>query len=192
MNMPCKCEDTDEARILKKRGLPSATLRFIGGVNKTPSGPYAQYKTGKIYVVHEKFANQEIYPYWEPCEKEEIIETTEDDGKPLFISEDDVTTESPKIEVSIDSTDSTEDDVTTSVEVVEEEKSEEDEPSDGLTTLAFTVNQGGKLEAVSGFSEKEAISGMDTATLHAYIMANGGKADKRWGRKRLIQEALKL
>jgi len=157
MNMPCKCEDTDEARILKERGLPSAMLRFIGGFNKTPSGPYAQYETGKVYVVHAKFANQEIYPYWEPCEKEEV------EG----------------------STDSGEDDVVISVE-------EEDESSEGLSTLGFTINQGGDVTESAGFSEQEAIRGMDEATLRAYIVGNNGKVDSRWGRKRLIQEALKL
>jgi len=156
MKMPCKCEDTDEARVLKERGLPTAELRFIGGFNKTPSGPYAQYETGKVYVVHAKFANQEIYPYWEPCEKEESEDS-------LIENQD-----------SID------------------ESEIEDESSEGLNTLGFTINQGGDMTESAGFSEQEAIMGMDKATLQSYIVGNNGKVDARWGRKRLIQEALKL
>jgi len=180
--MPCKCEDTDEARVLKERGLPSATLRFIGGFNKTPSGPYSQYETGKVYEVHAKFANQKIYPYWEPCEKEETPEVEEivEDfsltlGDELVIEEDE----------AVASTDSAKDDVAATEEP-------ELEPSTGLSTLAYTINQSGDMTPETGFSEREAINGMDTATLQAYILGNHGKVDKRWGRKRLIQEALKL
>ena len=176
MNMPCKCEETDEARILKERGLPTATLRFIGGFGRTPRGPYVQYETGKVYVVHAKYANKEIYPYWEPVDEDEVSEETEDvDDEP---SVDD--------EVKEDSTDSTEDDVATSAD------EEEHEPSEGLNTLAYTINQAGSMTENTGFSEREAINGMDKDTLRAYIMGNHGTVDKRWGRKRLLQEALKL
>jgi hypothetical protein len=182
MNMPCKCEDTDEARVLKERGLPSAMLRFIGGFGKKNAGPYAQYETGKVYVVHEKFANQEIYKYWEPCDKEESIEPEEvDDGFSLIL-DGEVFMEEAEAEAS---TDSVEDEVVATEEV-------ELEPSTGLDTLAYTINQGGDMKAAAGFSEREAINGMDTATLQAYIRGNHGKVDKRWGKKRLIQEALKL
>jgi len=182
MNMPCKCEDTDEARILKERGLPSAMLRFIGGFNKTPSGPYAQYETGKVYEVHAKFANQKIYPYWEPCEKEENPIATEDDEGVFMTIADEVVIEEDEAEFS---TDSSEDVVAVTEEV-------ESDSSTGLTTLGFTLSQGGDVTESTGFSEQEAIRGMDKATLQAYIVGNNGKVDARWGRKRLIQEALKL
>jgi len=182
MNMPCKCEDTDEARVLKERGLPSAMLRFIGGFHKTPSGPYAQYETGKVYVVHAKFADQKIYPYWEPCETEETPPVTEDDEGLFMTIADEVVVEEGEAESS---TDSAEDVVAVTEEV-------EPESSMGLTTLAYTINQGGDMTPEAGFSEREAINGMDTATLQAYILGNQGKVDKRWGKKRLIQEALKL
>ena len=181
MNMPCKCEETDEARILKERGLPSATLRFIGGFGKTPCGPYVQYETGKVYIVHAKFADQKIYPYWEPCDEEVYMEMEEvDDG---FLTPDDgIIIEEDETEAS---TDSAEDEISTTEEV-------ELEPSTGLNTLAYTINQDGSMTENTGFSEREAINGMDVATLQAYIVGNHGKVDKRWGRKRLIQEALKL
>lgn len=182
MNMPCKCEDTDEARILKERGLPSVMLRFIGGFDKTPRGPYVQYETGKVYIVHEKFANQEIYKYWEPCDKNESLEVEEVDDGVFMTLADEVVVEEDETE---DSTDSAEDEVAVTEEV-------ELEPSTGLDTLAYTINQEGDMTAEAGFSEREAINGMDTATLQAYIVGNRGKVDKRWGRKRLIQEALKL
>ena len=182
MNMPCKCEDTDEARVLKERGLPSAELRFIGGFNKTPSGPYAQYETGKVYVVHAKFADQKIYPYWEPCEKEELLEVDEPDDGFFMTLSDEIVVEEDEAETS---TDSAEDEVAATEEV-------ELEASTGLNTLAYTINQGGGMTAEAGFSEREAINGMDTVTLQAYILGNRRKVDKRWGRKRLIQEALKL
>jgi len=182
MNMPCKCEDTDEARILKERGLPSATLRFIGGFRKKNAGPYAQYETGKVYVVHAKFANQDIYKYWEPCDKEESLEVEEPDDGLFMTLEDEVVVEEDE---AVTSTNSAEDEVATTEDA-------ESEPSEGLTTLAYTINQGGDMTVEAGFSEREAINGMDTATLQAYILGNHGKVDKRWGRKRLIQEALKL
>lgn len=182
MNMPCKCEDTDEARVLKERGLPSAMLRFIGGFSKKNAGPYAQYETGKVYVVHAKFANQDIYKYWEPCDKGESLEVDEPDDGVFMTLSDEIVVEEDEAE---DSTDSAEDEVAATEEV-------EPEPSEGLDTLAFTINQGGGMTSEAGFSEREAINGMDTATLQAYILGNRGKVDKRWGRKRLIQEALKL
>ena len=176
MNMPCKCEETDEARILKERGLPTATLRFIGGFGRTPRGPYLQYETGKVYVVHAKFANQDIYREWEPVDEEEALE--EPEGVDDESSVDD--------EGKEDSTDSTEDDVASSAD------EDEHELGEGLTTLAYTINQAGSMTENAGFSEREGINGMDEDTLRAYIMGNHRKVDKRWGRKRLLQDALKL
>ena len=167
---------------MKERGLPSAKLRFIGGFNKKPSGPYAQYETGKVYIVHAKFADQDVYKYWEPCDKNESLEVDErDDGLFMTLS-DEMVVEEDETEAS---TDPVEDEVAATEEV-------KPEPSGGLTPLAYTINQGGGMTAAAGFSEREAINGMDTATLQAYILGNRGKVDKRWGRKRLIQEALKL
>lgn len=180
--MPCKCEDTDEARILKERGLPSAMLRFIGGFRKNPAGPYAQYETGKVYVVHAKFANQDVYKYWEPCDKEESLEVDEPDDDVFMTLNDEMVVEDDEAAAS---TDSAEDEVAATEEV-------EPESSEGLTTLAYTINQDGDMTSVAGFSEHEAINGMDVATLQAYIVGNNGKVDGRWGRKKLIEEALKL
>jgi len=187
MNMPCKCEETDEARILKERGLPSATLRFIGGFNKNPRGPYAQYETGKVYIVHAKFADQDVYKYWEPCDKNEPLEVEEVDDDFSLTPDDEIVVEDDESsEVYMEaSTDSVEDEVAATEEV-------ELEPSTGLDTLAYTIDQSGDMTAAAGFSEREAINGMDVVTLQAYILGNRGKVDKRWGKKRLIQEALKL
>ena len=182
MNMPCKCEETDEARILKERGLPSAMLRFIGGFGKTPRGPYVQYETGKVYLVHAKYANKEIYPYWEPVDEEVYMEVEEVDDGFSLTRDDEIVVEEDETEAS---TDSVEDEVASTEEV-------ELEPSTGLDTLAYTINQSGDMTENTGFSEREAVNGMDVATLKAYIVGNHGKVDKRWGRKRLIQEALKL
>ena len=174
--MPCKYEDNDESRILKKRGLPTAMLRFIGGFGRTPRGPYVQYETGKVYLVHAQFADKEMYPYWEPVDEDEVSEETEDVDDESSVDD----------EVKEDSTDSTEDDVASSAD------EEEREPDEGLNMLAYTIDQGGSMTENAGFSEHEAINGMDVATLQVYIAGNHGKVDKRWGRKKLIEEALKL
>jgi len=144
--MPCEgCGENKEYGLVK--------LRFVGGVHKTPTGPYIQYETGKIYEVSERNLNKEAYPYWELVEEdEECIECDEDE------------------EESIDSTDSNQDDVTLSVE----------EPPVGLM---MELGQEG--------SKHELVMGMDVRTLRGYIQGNGGKVDNRWGRKRLIEEALK-
>lgn len=41
-------------------------------------------------------------------------------------------------------------------------------------------------------TERDFIMSMDEATLRVYIAGQGGKVDGRWGRKKLIEEALKL
>ena len=153
MKMPCECKETDEARMLKERGIPTAILRFVGGFHKKPSGPYMQYETGEVYEVNARFANREAYPYWAPCDEEEHIPEENE-----YLLED-----------------------------------EEEEPSEGLSTLGFTINAGGSPTGSGGMaSEREIFNGMDKPTLRLYIAENGGKPDKRWGRKRLVQEALKL
>jgi len=41
-------------------------------------------------------------------------------------------------------------------------------------------------------TEKDFIMSMDAPTLRVYIEGQGGKADGRWGLKKLVEEALKL
>lgn len=68
-------------------------------------------------------------------------------------------------------------------EVIDEEaESEVQIPSSGLT------------KAYGGMppTEEDFIMSMDIATLRVYIEGQRGKVDKRWGRKRLVEEALKL
>lgn len=41
-------------------------------------------------------------------------------------------------------------------------------------------------------SPKDFIEGMNEEDLRSFIGASGGRVDKRWGKKRLVEEALKL
>lgn len=166
--MPCECErsgniDADREHVF---------LRFIGGKDKVGKyrGRWRTYETGIIYRTLPEYANFEAYPYWEPATEEEFCAQEK-----AFIEAG---------EESVDSTASDQDDVTVSAELPEEKPEDDEpplEPSDGL-----------HIEFGGGITEAELITGMDTATLKNYVVANGGKVDGRWGKKRLIQEALKL
>jgi len=168
--MPCNgCGENKEYGLVK--------LRFVGGLDKTPTGPYVQYETGKIYEVSERNLNKKAYPYWETVTEEDLeaerqakidLEYTDKEAPTPIDDEECIDCDE---EESIDSTDTSQDDVTVSVEKL----------SGGLT---IELGQEG--------SKQELIMGMDVNTLRGYIQGNGGKVDGRWGPKKLIEEALKL
>lgn len=144
-------------------------LRFVGGKDKPRRlrGRFLTYETGKIYRMPPGKANA---PFWVPATDEEFDAQEEALAK---VGEE-----------SVDSTESEQDDIAISSELSEgklEDVEPPVEPSDGLHT-----------EFGTGITEEELIRGMDVALLKNYIVSNGGKVDGRWGRKRLVQEALKL
>ena len=138
-------------------------------------GRWRTYETGRIYRTLPDNADFEAYPYWEPATEEEFCDQEEVRAKAE--------------EESISSTASDNDDVTLSAELPKEEADKTGvdapeplvEPSDGLHT-----------EFSAGITEADLIRGMDTPLLKTYILGNGGRVDGRWGRKRLLQEAMKL
>jgi len=66
-------------------------------------------------------------------------------------------------------------------EVYEEPEIEEAPPSQGLKPFTNAPP-----------SQEDFITSMDNETLRNYITGHGVKVDKRWGRKRLQEEALKI
>lgn len=166
--MPCECERSGNIDVDREH----VYLRFIGGKNKVGKhrGRWRTYETGRIYRTLPEYANFEAYLYWAPATEKEFCVQEE-----AFVEAE---------EETVDSTTSEQDDITLSAELPEEKSEDADlplEPSDGL-----------HVEFGAGLTDEELIKGMDTALLKNYIVANGGKVDGRWGKKRLIQEALKL
>ena len=174
--MPCQpCED--DGNIAADR--EHVFLRFIGGEDKVGKlrGRWRTYETGRIYRRFPSNANFEAYPYWAPATEKEFC--------------DQVKARAKAEEEAVDSTSSEQDDVTLSAELPKEEIvvspniPETSEPiiesSDGL-----------REELGGGISEEALIRGMEDALLKTYIVGNGGKVDGRWGREKLVQEALKL
>ena len=131
-------------------------------------GRWRTYETGRIYRTLPEFDNAEAYPYWKPSTEKEFCDQEEKRAKAR--------------EESVDSTSSEQDVVTLSAELPEEEEvSEDDSDSEGLTS-----------EFGSGEQNEGLIRGMDDELLKRYIISNGGEINKRWKRKSLIREALKL
>ena len=164
--MPCPCEGNGNIDSDREH----VFLRFIGGKDKVGRirGKWRTYETGRIYRTLPEFDNAEAYPYWVPSNEKEFCDQEEELAKAR--------------EESVTSTSSEQDDVTLSTELPEVEEINLDQSySEGLVS-----------EFSDGTLNEELIRGMDDQLLKTYIASNGGEVNKRWKRKRLIQEALKL
>ena len=161
--MPCQpCEGDGNVSVDRDH----VYLRFIGGRNKVGKarGSWRTHVTGRIYRTLPDDANFDAYPYWAPSTEEEFCLQEETRAK----AEDE----------AVDSTSSEKDDVASS-----------EEPE---SDISVSSGPGLSEELGGGISEEALIRGMDDNLLKKYIADNGGKVDGRWGREKLIQEALKL
>jgi len=175
--MPCQpCEDDGNIDADREH----VFLRFIGGENKVGKlrGRWRTFETGRIYRRFPANANFEAYPYWALATEKEFCDQVEARAK--------------AVEETVDSTSSEQDDITLSAELPERETGEIN--VDVLYESKSSVEQSAGLTAEfgAGLMEADLIKGMDDSLLKTYIMGNGGKVDGRWGREKLLQEALKL
>ena len=170
--MPCPCEG--DGNIAKDR--EHVFLRFIGGEDKVGKlrGRWRTYETGRIYRRFPANANFEAYPYWAPATEEEFCDQVEARAKTE--AEDALA----KAE-ALSSTASDQGDVASSAGHETDISMSSPESNGGLTE-----------EFGAGPTEEGLIRGMGDTLLKHYITNNGGKVDGRWGREKLIQEALKL
>lgn len=162
----CGCEDPENF----------VKLKFIGGFHKRglERGPYLSYTTDEVYVLPERYADKESYPHFEY-----VGDATEDEIEDPWRTRLGLKPLPPKpkpkkekFEVT-GSTDSSEDE---SIDVV----ALSGEPE-------MTEFDSGGPPAVL-----EMLNGMDIGTLRVYVRGQGGQVDGRWGKNRLIQEALNL
>ena len=141
-------------------------LRFIGGRDKVGKlrGRWRTYESDRIYRTLPSFDNFEAYPYWAPATEEEFCVQEEARAK----SEEETSS----------STESDQDDIASSA------------PYE--TDISMSSGPGLSEELGGGTSNEALIRGMDDNLLKKYVADNGGKVDGRWGREKLVQEALKL
>jgi hypothetical protein len=163
--MPCGCPERDD-KLVK--------LKFVGGRGRThPAGPWVNHKYGFVYVKPSRFVDKNTYPFWEYVDdlsKEELEQYSIDDEFPT--------------EAEFTVTGSTEEDA----ELTEEETIS---AGPGLTKLYGVAGDGG-IKVGDTFTERDIFTSMTVPQLQQYIVDNGGKADRRWKKARLVKEALKL
>lgn len=192
--MPCKgCDNPEYKGVVK--------LRYLGDINDWGGQSFV---TGRIYTMPARYANREAYPLFELIA---VMPGAVIPDKYRFIEK--------RVEVPVEK-------VLVEAPVVEGEAEEEevylpepDEPAEPVVTVRAEMPEPGEKPWDSSVSEEDEfteigeyassigdarvalsradmIAGMDTITLKAYIVSNGGKVDNRWGLKKLIEEAQKL
>lgn len=164
--MPCGCPEGDD-KLVK--------LKFVGGRGRThPAGPWVNHRYGGVYVKSSRLMDKNTFPFWE------YVEDLSEEEKEQYSVDDEIPSDEPEFTVT-GSTDP------------EDEVSEEETISagPGLTKLYGIMTESG-VKGVTAFVDRDIFSSMTVPQLQQYIVDNGGKADKRWRKARLIKEALKL